>query len=100
MIYKRATRALQEAGINHIVIVKRLLGSAPEDTNAIVQRSRCFKTWQEARDAVLNGYRPEVIRSRPTLVEADLPFQWQCQWCGAKLWSNENERCLCNGQPA
>ena len=71
MIYKRATKALREAGIYHIVIVKRLWGPAPEDTRAIEQTSRCFDTWQQARDAVLEGYRPKVIRFRLTPVASD-----------------------------
>lgn len=60
MIYKRATRAVEEANINHIQIVKYLWGPAPEDTRAMKQTSRCFDTWQAARDAVLEGYRPQV----------------------------------------
>lgn len=38
MIYKRATQALQDAGIENIQIVKYLWGPAPEDTRAINSR--------------------------------------------------------------
>ena len=60
MIYKRATAQLKAAGIDDIVIVKRLWGPAPENTKAIIQTSRCFKTWQEATEAVIAGFRPTV----------------------------------------
>lgn len=65
MIYKRATKALKDAGIDHIQIVKYLWGPAPEDTRATKQTSRCFDTWQKARDAVLDGYRPSVEEWKP-----------------------------------
>jgi len=64
MIYKRATRQLRDAGIEHIVIVKRLWGPAPSDTRAISQTSQCFKSWQAAVQAVLAGYRPTVHQYR------------------------------------
>jgi len=60
MIYKRATKALQDAGIEGIVIKKYLWGPAPHYVQAIRQSSRCFNTWQQARDAVLDGFRPTV----------------------------------------
>lgn len=65
MICKRATQALQDAGIENIQIVKYLWGPAPEDTRAKKQSSRCFDTWQKARDAVLGGYRPIVEEWKP-----------------------------------
>jgi hypothetical protein len=58
MLYKRATRALREAGIDHILIVKRLWGAAPEDPRLARQTSQCFATWQEAVEAVKAGFRP------------------------------------------
>ena len=64
MIYKRATQILRDANIEHIVIVKRLWGPSPEDTRAVVQTSKCFKTWQEAVVAVKAGYRPKVTKFR------------------------------------
>jgi len=60
MIYKRATKQLQDAGIEHIVIVKRLWGPSPEDTRARKQTSQCFSSWQKAVQAVLGGFRPTV----------------------------------------
>lgn len=65
MIYKRATRSLKEAGIEHIQIAKYLWGPAPEDVRAIEQTYQCFDTWQDARDAVLAGYRPTVKKYKP-----------------------------------
>ena len=50
MIYKRATQQLRAAGIEHIVIIKRLWGPAPEDPRLQHQRSnrafaqRCLRT--------------------------------------------------------
>lgn len=33
-------------------------------------------------------------------LNTELPFQWQCQGCGAMLMSNENEHCpQCPGNP-
>ena len=60
MIYKRATAQIRKAGIEHIVIVKRLWGAAPEDARAKKQTSQCFESWQAAAQAVIDGYRPEV----------------------------------------
>ena len=61
MIYKRATKQLRAAGIEDIVIVKRLYGASPNNQKLVRQRSTCFKTWQEAVKAVLDGYRPQEI---------------------------------------
>ncbi|MBE9572403.1 MAG: hypothetical protein IMF11_17385 [Proteobacteria bacterium] len=61
MIYKRATKQLQDAGIKHIVIVKRLWGPSPENTSAKRQKSRCFETWQKAAEAVKSGFRPTIL---------------------------------------
>ena len=58
MIYRLATKQLQDAGIKHIVIVKRLWGPSPEDIRVKRQKSRCFGSWQEAVQAVINGFRP------------------------------------------
>lgn len=60
MIYKRGTDALRKAGIENIIIVKRLWGPSVEDVRGRKQSSQCFDTWQQARDAVLAGYRPQV----------------------------------------
>lgn len=60
MEYKRATAQLRAAGIEHIVIVKRLYGPAPHDPRMTAQTSRCFNTWQEAVKAVIDGFRPAV----------------------------------------
>jgi hypothetical protein len=60
MIYKRATKRIRDAGIEHIVVVKRLWGPAPEDTRATKQTSQCFPSWQAAAQAVIGGFRPEV----------------------------------------
>ena len=62
MIYKLATKQLRDSGINHIVIVKALFGAAVQDKRAAKQTTFCFENWQEARDAVLNGYRPTIER--------------------------------------
>ena len=62
MIYKRATAALRAAGITDIEIKKYLWGPAPMYKSVQRQTSKCFSTWQAARDAVLAGYRPEVLR--------------------------------------
>ena len=64
MVYKRATKILQEAGIEHISIQKYLYGPTPIDIRASEQTSRCFNSWKEAADAVLDGYRPKVIKWR------------------------------------
>lgn len=61
MIYKRATKQLQAAGIENIVIVKRLWGPSPENTRAKRQTSRCFDSWQKAVEAVKNGFRPTIL---------------------------------------
>jgi hypothetical protein len=61
MIYKRATAQLRKAGIDHIVIAKRLWGAAPEDPRLLKrngQRSQIFTTWQLAVQAVKDGFRP------------------------------------------
>jgi hypothetical protein len=64
MIYKQATKKLRDAGVDHIVIVKRLWGASPEDKRAIRQTSLCFESWQEAVKAVLDGYRPKIHLKR------------------------------------
>ena len=61
MIYQRATKQLQAAGINDIQIVKRLYGAAPECVLWERQHSQCFKTPAEAVNAVLAGFRPRHI---------------------------------------
>jgi hypothetical protein len=71
VIYKRATQQIRDAGIDHIVVVKRLWGPAPEDTRAVSQTSRCFKTWQQAAQAVIDGYRPTVHKFKPTHTETE-----------------------------
>ncbi len=60
MIYKRATKQLRDAGIEHLVIVKYLWGPSVEDVRAQRQRSQCFDTPAEAVQAVLDGFRPSV----------------------------------------
>ena len=62
MIYKRATKQLRAFGIDDVVIVKRLYGAAPEFTDCPRQRSQCFKTWQDAVEAVVQGFRPTRLR--------------------------------------
>lgn len=64
MIYKRATKLLVNAGIDHIVIEKSLWGPAPSDTRARSQTSRCYPSWEEAAKAVIDGYRPRVLEWR------------------------------------
>ena len=61
MIYKRATAQLRAAGIEDIIIVRRLYGPSPENIMWERQTSRCFNTPKEAVDAVLNGFRPARI---------------------------------------
>ena len=61
MIYKRATRAVREAGIDDIVIVKRLYGATPHDLRWERQTSQCFRTPAEAVRAVLAGFRPTQL---------------------------------------
>lgn len=61
MIYKRMTQKLKEKGVDNIVIVKRLWGATPEYVDAKRQRSTCFKTPQLAYDAVISGFRPEIV---------------------------------------
>lgn len=58
MIYKRATKQLRDAGIQHIEIRKYLWGPCPIDPRLTKQTSECFKSWQEATQAVINGFRP------------------------------------------
>ena len=58
MIYKRATKQLRSAGIKHIEIHKYLWGPCPIDPRLIKQTSECFKTPQEAAQAVIDGFRP------------------------------------------
>jgi len=62
MVYKRATAQLQAAGIENIVITKGHWGAVPHDTRAEKQTAKCFSTWKEAVEAVIGGYRPEIIR--------------------------------------
>lgn len=73
MIYRRATKQLYDAGIAHIVIVKRLLGAVPEDIRAKRQTAQCFDSWEEATQAVLNGYRPVVQEFKPS--EGPIPME-------------------------
>lgn len=70
MIYKRAGRMLLEAGIRWIAIKKLACGIVPQDVRAERQNSRCFETWQEAAQAVIDGYRPSVTKWKgfPVLV--------------------------------
>ena len=58
MIYKRATQQLRKAGIPHIEIRKYLWGPCPIDPRLTKQESRCFKSSQEAAQAVIDGFRP------------------------------------------
>lgn len=58
MIYKRATARIRAAGIEDIVIKSGLWGPYPHDPRLRAQSSACFKTWQEAADAVIEGFRP------------------------------------------
>ena len=58
MIYKRATARLRAAGIMTINIEKRLWGATPHLISVRRQTSKCFKTPDEAADAVIAGYRP------------------------------------------
>lgn len=62
MTYKRLTQKLKDNGIENISLEKRLWGCSPEFMNIERQRSRCFKTPQEAYEAVVSGFRPEVIQ--------------------------------------
>lgn len=61
MTYKRATKKLRDAGIEDIDIVKRLYGPAPENIRWERQTSSCFKTPDEAAQAVIDGFRPTYI---------------------------------------
>ena len=63
MEYKRATKKLRAAGIDDIIIVKGLWGPYPENVTATEQASRCFSSWQEAVQAVLDGFRPRVKKT-------------------------------------
>ena len=56
---KRAAKKLKEAGIEHIGIRRGICGYMPTDFRLISQTSKCFKTANEAVDAVINGYRPK-----------------------------------------
>ena len=58
MVYKRATKKLREAGIEHIVVVKRLFGASLYDPRMTRQTTTCHKTWQDAVKAAINGERP------------------------------------------
>lgn len=59
MIYKRATKKLQLAGIQDIQIVKRLYGASPENIMYERQISECFPTPDKAANAVIGGFRPQ-----------------------------------------
>ena len=59
--YKRARKQLKAVGIKDIRIVKRLWGAVPEHISATKQSAECFKTWQQALDVVMKGYRPTII---------------------------------------
>ena len=61
MTYKRATAQLRAAGIPSLVIEKRLYGASPSDPRLPRQRSQCFPTWQDAVQAVLEGFRPQAL---------------------------------------
>ena len=61
MTYKRATHRLRAAGIEDIIIVRRLYGAAPENIMWERQHSQCFRTANEAAEAVLDGFRPTHI---------------------------------------
>ena len=66
MVYKRATAQLRAAGIQYVVIEKRLWGASPHDPRMPRQRSQCFPTWQDAVQAVLEGFRPQAIQEENT----------------------------------
>jgi len=61
MIYKRATAKLRAAGIEDIYIYKRLYGASPENIMFERQTSQCFRTPDEAADAVIAGFRPTQL---------------------------------------
>jgi len=63
MIYKRAKRILESAGVFGIVLKKSPCGVRVSSVGAIEERSQCFATQRKALDAIiLDGYRPEVLR--------------------------------------
>lgn len=64
MIYKRATVRLRAAGIEDIVIRGGTYGPYPYHTKALRQSATCFKSVQEAIEAVLAGYRPTIQDSQ------------------------------------
>ena len=68
MVYKRATAQIRAAGIDNIVITKRLFGASPSDPRLPRQRSQCFRTWQAAVQAVLAGFRPHPLPDDESVV--------------------------------
>lgn len=77
MIYKRATARIRAAGIEHIVVKGGFYGPYPHDPRLRAQSSHCFKTWQEAADAVIGGFRPH---------DDDVPFETAtCANCGEPI---------------
>ena len=65
---KRATKMIRDAGIEHIVVCSGLWGPVVEDTRLRHQQGKVFKTWKQAAEAVIGGYRPIDLdaQSQPT----------------------------------
>ena len=42
--------------------------------------------------SIIRKWRPSVEAAQQS-EQAEEPFTWQCQGCGAVLWSNQNEHC-------
>jgi hypothetical protein len=59
-VYKRATKKLQEAGIN-LEVRKGLWGPWLSDPTLRRQRGKCYKTPEEAVQAALAGERPVAL---------------------------------------
>lgn len=60
MIYKRATKKLRAAGIEHLQIIKGIYGPYLYDPRANRQESTVHKTPDACIDAAINGERPRI----------------------------------------
>ncbi len=60
--YKRAQQCLNEIGLNYLILCHAWGGCTVQDTRACKQNTQVFSTWQEALQAVLDGYRPTVLK--------------------------------------
>ncbi len=58
MVYKRATKKLRDAGIEHLQVIKGVYGPYLYDPRVNRQQSVCHKTPDACVEAAIKGERP------------------------------------------